>query len=331
MSPILRILIGGACIVIIVAGLRAASGIVGFLLIASLIAISLTPIVIFLTNKGVKRQLALLITILVILFLGFLLTTLLGSSVFELTRTLPNYEQRFQDILNGIENTLKGYDIDLKKLMSQNEVDARKIVSVASSLLSSLGDFLSNAIFLILMVILMIIEFSGYEHRLKKGDVREGSLSARMYEVRVEIRKFVSITALTGLMSTVAIIIYLLLLGVDFAVMWGVLFFFLNFIPAVGAIIAFIPPFLLALIQFGWTKAGLVILGFIVFNNIADNVIKPKLMKQGLDISILMIFISLLFWNWVLGIAGAILAVPLTIAIKKIFKELSKESGLLKS
>ena len=234
-----------------------------------------------------------------------------------------------QEIIVSADSVLEKYGVDVEKMIQQSEVDTKRIFQIAASLLSKLGDYIGRGIFLIIIVALMVVEFSGYEHRLEKGHVPLGSLSARMYEVRTEIRKFLSITALTGLMSSICNVILLLALGVEFAVLWGVLSFFFNFIPVIGAILAILPPFLLALLQFGWTKAIIVVIGFAVFNNLADNVIKPKLMKEGLKISILTIFLSLFFWNWVLGFAGAILAVPLTIAIQKVFKELSDEHSLL--
>lgn len=329
MSPILRILIGGACTVLIIAGLKAASDIVGFVLIAALLAISITPVVIFLTNKGLKRGLSLFITIFSLLIVGIMLVTLLGTSVFELSTTLPTYESRMQELIVSIDGVLEKYNIDIDKLIAQSELDTKRLVQIATSLLSKLGNSLGSGIFLIIVVSLMVVEFSGYEYKIQTGDIHPGSLSARMYEVRTEIRKFLSITALTGFMSSVCNVILLLALGVEFAVLWGVLSFFFNFIPVIGAILALLPPFLLALIQFGWTKAIIVVVGFVLFNNIADNVIKPKLMKDGLNISILVIFLSLFFWNWVLGFAGAILAIPLTITITKIYAELSKEHNIL--
>ena len=329
MSPILRILIGGACIVIVIAGIKAASDIIGFVLLAVLLAVSITPIVVFLTHKGLKRWLALLITILSLLILGTLLITLLGTSIYELSRTLPGYEPRMQEIIISVDGVLDKYGVDVDKIIEQSELDTKRMFQIAASLLAKLGDYLGSGLFLILIVALMVVEFSGYEYRLEKGDIQKGSLSARLYEIRTEIRKFVSITALTGLMSSTCNVILLLALGVESAVLWGVLSFFFNFIPVVGAILALLPPFLLALLQFGWTKAIIVVVGFALFNNIADNVIKPKLVKDDLKISVLLIFLSLFFWNWALGFSGAILAVPLTIAIQKVFKELSKEHSLL--
>ena len=105
-------------------------------------------------------------------------------------------------------------------------------------------------------------------------------------------------------------------MGVDFALLWGLLSFLLNYKPSVGFIIALIPPFLLALVQFGFTKALIVIVAYLIINTITDNIISPRVMGQGLDLSPLAVFISLVFWAWVLGLVGAIMAVPLLLIMK---------------
>jgi predicted PurR-regulated permease PerM len=127
------------------------------------------------------------------------------------------------------------------------------------------------------------------------------------------------------LIQAIAMVILLQILGVDFAVTWGVLFFFLNFIPAVGFLLALIPPAIVGLLQSGWATALLVVIGYWAINFVGDNILKPKFLKKGLDVSIMAIVLSLLFWNWVLGAVGAILAVPLTLAIKNLFEQVTSE------
>ena len=129
-----------------------------------------------------------------------------------------------------------------------------------------------------------------------------------------------------GLMTAVADVILLVILGVDFPLLWGVFSFLFNFIPVIGGLLAMLPPFGFALLEFGWTKALIVVIGFVLISSLVDNVLKPKLMRQGLDISILVIFLSLLFWSWVLGPSGAILAIPLTLLVKRCVAELVAES-----
>jgi predicted PurR-regulated permease PerM len=106
-------------------------------------------------------------------------------------------------------------------------------------------------------------------------------------------------------------------LGVHYALVWGVLSFFLNFVPQVGIILSWIPPAVLAMVTYGWSRALTVILAYTVINFVIDNILKPRFMASGLNISFLAIMLSLLFWGWVLGPAGAILSVPLTLAVRR--------------
>ncbi|MGE5445506.1 MAG: AI-2E family transporter [Ignavibacteriales bacterium] len=326
MGPLNRVLITGASIVIIVAGLRAASSLVGFVFLAALLAISLSQFVGFIVRKGVPRPLAMLITILVFIVGGVLLTMYVGRSMAELVQTLPSYQYRLSEYKESMRNLLTRSGVDVSELFSREEFDPKRIIPIAISLLSRALNAFSSSIFLLILISLMLVELTGLEARIQKGEYPKSSISARLFEVRNDLRKFVSITALMGLFAAIANVILLVALGVDYPVLWGVVSFLFNFVPAVGNLIAMIPPFILALLEFGWTKAIIVVVGFIVINNIVDVVVKPKLMKQGLDISILLIFLSLMFWTWVLGTLGTILAVPLTLLIKRVLIEFSEDS-----
>ena len=124
------------------------------------------------------------------------------------------------------------------------------------------------------------------------------------------------INALFGLGAAILNTIVLLSLGVDFAFLWGVLSFLLSFVPNIGFIIALVPPTVLALIEFGFTRAAIVLGGYILINFVSDNVIKPKFVGETIGLSPLVVVISLFFWAWLLGPLGALVAVPLSIAVK---------------
>jgi predicted PurR-regulated permease PerM len=109
---------------------------------------------------------------------------------------------------------------------------------------------------------------------------------------------------------------FLWALDVDFPVLWGLVAMLLNFIPTIGSIIAGIPPVLLALVQLGPTEAGLVVLGFFLVNTIVGNILEPRYMGKGLGLSALVVFVSLIFWGWLLGPVGMLLSVPLTMSAK---------------
>jgi AI-2 transport protein TqsA len=324
MNSPLRMLIGTACIVIIIAGMHAASSIVSFVLFAGLLANSIVPIVDWMERKGVKHSLALAITIIVLIIGGMAITTLVGTSLAKLTQTLPTYESQLSGLRENVRDLLIRIKIDPSDLFSAGELNSRAIIKTVGSLLGTALKMAGNSIFLFILIALMVIEITSLEKKLREGQFATGMINARRLEVRKDIRKFVSITAFVGLITACGNLILLLLLGVDFALLWAVLSFLFGFIPAIGGILSLIPPFFLAFLEFGWTKAIIVAVGFIVINNVCDNVIKPKLMKQGLDISILLIFLSLLFWSWVLGPLGIILAIPLTLVIKRTVSELRK-------
>jgi predicted PurR-regulated permease PerM len=335
MSPLNRILISGASIVLIVAGMKAASSILGFVLFAVLLSTWIPPLVTLMARKGVSRNLALTITILVVILGGFLLATVQGSSISRLVQTVPSYESRLAELKDAIMSMFARFDINISDLFSREEFDPQRIIRISTALLGVVLNTISTSLFLFILVSLMLVEVVGFEARIQQDISFGTTLRARLFEVRKEIRKFVSITALTGLVTAIANVILLVILGVDFAVLWGVLSFLLSFIPAIGGILSFIPPALLAFLEFGWTRSITVIVGFVVINNLVDNVLKPKLMTQGLDISILLIFLSLMFWSWVLGPIGAILAIPLTLFVKRFVAEISREddagSALLSS
>ena len=138
----------------------------------------------------------------------------------------------------------------------------------------------------------------------------------RVQSVTDNINKYITIktwiSLITGLLAT----ILLYIIGVDYPILWGVLAFLLNYIPTIGSIIALIPPAMLAFIQFGIGDTIFVVAGYLVINTVMGNILEPKFMGQGLGLSALVVFLSLIFWGWVLGPVGMLLSVPLTITIK---------------
>jgi predicted PurR-regulated permease PerM len=133
-----------------------------------------------------------------------------------------------------------------------------------------------------------------------------------------DIRQYMTINAGVGLLAAVINVILLAIIGVDFALLWGVLSFFMSFIPSVGFFISVIPPAIMALIQFGVTEMLIVIVAYIGINFLVDNVIKPRFIEEGLNISAAVTFVSLIVWSWVLGPIGAILAVPMAMIVQAI-------------
>jgi len=179
-------------------------------------------------------------------------------------------------------------------------------------------------VLIIFLVAILLFEFAG--RQTKPGiDLVDLTVISRLQDASRDVKMYVAITGGAGLVQAIDNVILLTILGVDFPITWGVLFFFLNFIPSLGFLLALIPPVIVAFLESGWKIALAVLIGYWVFNFVGDNIIKPKFMKRGLDVSFLTLMLSLIFWTWVLGPAGAVLAVPLTLAVTNLAKQYASE------
>ena len=141
----------------------------------------------------------------------------------------------------------------------------------------------------------------------------------------LEVRQYVNIMTVINFMVAVGDTLILAVLGIPFAPLWGILAFFMGFIPSIGWWISLIPPFLIAWAQFGVGTAVIVLLSYVLINGGVQNIVQPKMMGKGLRISPLVVFISVIFWATVLGGMGALIAVPLTMIVMKIL-ELSEST-----
>ena len=132
------------------------------------------------------------------------------------------------------------------------------------------------------------------------------------------VRQF-GLRAVVNLATGAGVTILLFVLGVDFPLLWGILTFFLSFVPYIGLVLAVAPAVVLALAEFGVSRAALVIAGVVVINILAENVLSPMMMGRGLSISPTIVFLSFIFWAWLLGGPGAFLALPLTLFLAVMF------------
>ena len=185
--------------------------------------------------------------------------------------------------------------------------------SIEINVFTGFSNMLSNSVLILIMVIFMLLEVSTFTNKMKI--INPVSL-ARMNKIVLNLNKYFGTKTLTSFATGITIAIALAIVGVDFPLMWGMLAFLLNFIPNIGSIIAAIPAVLLALIQLGPSSALVTAIIYVVVNGIIGNVIEPKVMGRNLGLSPLIVFVSLIFWGWVLGTVGMLLATPLTMTIK---------------
>jgi len=311
-----RFLISSACFVVVVAGMKAATPILIPFILAIFIAIICAPLLFWLQRRKVPNGLAVLIVVLGIIALTSLTGYFVGSSINNFTRSLPEYTERLQGIQGGVMTWLEGWDIELNRELLQEHFNPGVALQLSANMLSGLGSVATNTFMILLTVIFILLEAAGFRAKLQAAlDDPEKTLSG-FGEFTESVNRYLAIKTAVSLATGVVIATWLAILGVDYPVLWGLLAFFLNFVPNIGSIIAAVPAVLLALVQFGFFKTVLVAIGYLAVNLVVGSIIEPKFMGEGLGLSTLVVFLSLIFWGWVLGPVGMLLSVPLTMIIK---------------
>ncbi|MGE5153589.1 MAG: AI-2E family transporter, partial [Bdellovibrio bacteriovorus] len=194
-------------------------------------------------------------------------------------------------------------------------LDPAATIGALRRFLSSLGGLFAQGALVLLAVVFILLEAPSLPAKLKVAFNLDAEAKRRIQQVFDAINRYMLIKSLTSLATAVLLYLWLRILGVDFAVLWAILAFALNFVPFVGSVLMTIPPTLLALVQIDLGTALLVALGSMTVNTVIGSILEPRIMGRGLGISTLAVFISLLLWGWMLGSVGVFLSVPLTMAL----------------
>ncbi len=184
------------------------------------------------------------------------------------------------------------------------------------SFLDSVMGMFNYALIVFLMLVFLLLEWSQFGQRMEALPGNTQKNIEQVAEILASIRRYMLIKTMVSLLTGLLITIWLMLLGVKYAALWGTVAFLFNFIPAIGSLIAGIVPTLFVLVDQNSMMAAHVAVAFIVVNFLIGNLLEPRIMGEGLGISTFVVFLSLVFWGWVLGPAGMLLAVPITMVIK---------------
>lgn len=315
-ASVSQILLTVAAFVVVIAGMRAAVSIVVPFLLAAFIAIISAPPLFWLHRKGLPIWLALMIVISSVFLIGFLISGLVGSSLRDFSENLPAYEANLRQFIVSMVSWLESHKIDTAGLAVTKLFDTEAAMKLVARGLNNLGKVLTNGLLILMIVIFMLIEASSLPVKLHAIFGDEKNALENFDKFISTVKQYMAIKTWVSLLTGLAVFIWLVIIGVDYAVLWGLLAFFLNYVPNIGSIIAAIPAVLLALIQLGFVKSVIVAAGFVVINLLVGNVIEPRFMGRGLGLSTLVVFLSLIFWGWVLGPVGMLLSVPLTMTAK---------------
>lgn len=316
-SPASRALIVCAALVIVIAGMKYAAPLLVPFLLAAFIAVISFPLMSNLQQKGLPKGLALTFVMLLVVSAGFLLTILIGSSLTDFSQSLPLYQEKISAEWSGAIQWLNSHGISVAESI-KDMADPAAAVGLVSSILKGFGNVLTDSFLIILTVVFILMETAGLTQKfLMLNDDDAQSDEIMFSQVFVDkLRSYMSMKTIISIVTGIIIATALWLIGVDYPVLWGVLAFMLNFVPNIGSIIAAVPAVLLTVVQLGLTSAMLVAAVYVAVNVLVGSIIEPKYMGKGLGLSTLVVFVSLVFWGWVLGPVGMLLSVPLTITVK---------------
>ena len=244
-------LISAAAFVVVVAGMRFASSILVPVLLSLFIAIICTPPLLWLKAKKLPMGLALLVMLLAVALAGLVVVMVVGSSVDEFTRQLPRYQERLQGMITSGGQVLVKLGVDIPSKSMADYINARTVTNLIGQLMGGLSQLFTNALFILLTVVFMLLEAAGFENKLLLAMGKSDRAMARFEEVVNKIKRYMAIKTGLSLATGVLVGLWLWILGVDYPVMWALVAFLFNFVPNIGSIIAAVPAVVLALIQSG--------------------------------------------------------------------------------
>ncbi|NQY09437.1 MAG: AI-2E family transporter [Flavobacteriales bacterium] len=245
----------------------------------------------------------------------------LTASIKTLAHSYKTYEDNADHLITQI-NELFGINILEYVQGHTGDID---FGSILSNVFTSISDILSNTFMILLYVVFIFLEEAYFSSKLKiifsKGD-RFEKISLTLSRVDTSIAKYLGIKTLVSLITGVLSFIILLFIGIDSPIFWAFLIFLLNFIPVIGSLIGTLFPAIFCLLQFGELSSGILVLSLVGGVQIlVGNIIEPKLMGNSMNVSPLVVIISLSFWGAIWGITGMILCIPITVILIILFSQ----------
>jgi predicted PurR-regulated permease PerM len=269
-------------------------------------------------RKGVPSVVAVSIVVLAMVVVLLGVGVAVGVSLNELSRSMPSYQHRAQEMLLDLKALAAKRGIDISDEVVLGYVNPGALMSWTPALFTALSGVLSNILLILFTVLFMLLETSVFQRKLRSALENPRAAFPRFAGYVVDLKRYLVIKTLINLLGGVLTAVWLAVLGVDYAILWGVLAFLLHFVPSVGSLVAAVPSVFLALIQLGGVAALLTAAGYLAIGTIIGNIIEPKIMGRRLGLSTLVVFVSFILWGSLLGLIGALLCVPLTMTVKRL-------------
>lgn len=321
--PGTRAFVSLAAFVIVAGGMKMAASIVVPILAAIFIAVISVPPTAALVRLGIRRWLAAMIVFLVVMLVGLAAAAIVASTATSFAQELPTYEKLLQAKLAESVAWLqeKGADITLDQV--DDILDPAKLFPYIQQTLAALVGLLQSTVFVLLTVIFILMEATVVPDKIRSindafgGKIGEGDEAVvRWRRVLGDLQGYLVVktytSAVTGLLAGLGCWFF----GVPYPMVLGLIAFVLNYVPSLGSIIASVPAVLLALVLEGVGPAIGVAMVYLAINISIGSITEPRIMGRRMGLSPLVVFLSLVFWGFILGPVGMFLSVPLTMIVK---------------
>jgi len=308
-----------AAAIIVVAGLKAFSDSVGPLFLALVVVVAVSPVQGAVLRRGAPSWLAMIVLLIVSYGVILAIVAAVAWSATELVGLVAGdtYATELQAARDDVAALAEKYGVagdDLEGLL--DIVDIRTLASQLVSALSGLLGLLAMISLVLFTMVFMVMDAEKFGRNLDYVAKTRPTVATGLREFASSTRSYFVVSSIFGLIVAIFDTVALVILGVPLALVWGVLAFITNYIPNIGFVIGLIPPAIIAFFEGGFRLSLTVIIIYTVLNVVIQSVIQPKFVGDAVGLSVTLTFVSLIFWGWILGPLGALLAVPLTLFAK---------------
>ena len=313
----LVMLLGAGAAVLVLAGARSIAWLIGPAFLALIIVIAISPVQSYLRRHRWPGWLSTLVLVLLVLGVLVVFAVVVVVSLARLASLLPQYADRSDALLQSLSSSLSKFGVGQQQLHDAvSKVSPAKVVTLIGTLLAGLSGLVTGLVFLLCLMLFLSVEAGGMDRRLAAVAADRPDLETALRSFARGTRSYLLVTTVFGLIVAVLDGVALAIIGVPLAVLWAVLAFITNYIPNVGFVIGVVPPALLALLTSGVPEMLVVIGVYCALNFVIQTLIQPRFVGDSVGLAMTTTFVALVFWTWLLGPIGAILAIPLTILVK---------------
>ncbi|WP_433262353.1 AI-2E family transporter [Actinosynnema sp. CS-041913] len=323
----LVVLLGTAAAVVTGAGVMAMSWLIGPVFLALTLVIAVGPVHTWLRRKGLPGWVAATALVLVVYAILLSLVAVLVVSVAQLATELPHYTGRARELADAAVGELAEFGVGADQLRKVADgLDVGRVAGILGTVLSSVGNLASNIVFLLSLLLFLSVDANNVGARMAVIAADRPDVAAALGRFAAGTRNYLVVSTVFGLVVAVLDGVALAVMGIPLPILWALLAFITNYIPNVGFVLGLLPPTLLGLLEGGWQLAVWVVVVYSVLNFVIQTLIQPRVVGDSVGLSATVTFLALLFWAWLLGALGAVLAIPLTLLAKLLLVDIDPKA-----